>query len=156
MTIFRSKVIGYRLALTALLAASGALGGCATRVDTRGNLPDADDVLSIQPGVQNKQQVAELLGTPSTIGTFDDKTWYYISKRTETVAFFKPKVVDQQVIIVTFDDLDTVKDVKLYGLEDALAVPPVERETPTYGQQLTIIQQLLGNIGRFVTTEDAQ
>lgn len=131
-------------------------GGCSSRVDTRGNLPDPDDVLAIQPGIQDKQQVAELLGTPSTIGTFDDKTWYYVSKRTETTAFFEPKVVDQQVIVITFDELDVVEDVRLYGLEDALAIEPEERETPTYGQQITIIQQLLGNIGRFVKTDEEQ
>mgnify|MGYP002813991524 CR=1 FL=1 len=136
--------------LVTLALACTALGACATRVDTRGNLPDPDDVLAIQPGVQDKQQVAEILGTPSTVGTFDDKIWYYISKRTETVAFFEPKVIDQQVVVITFNDLDVVEDVGLYGLEDALAVKPVERETPTYGQELTIIQQLLGNVGRFV------
>lgn len=141
--------------LVALLSCA-VLGACATRVDTRGNLPDADDVLAIQPGIQDKQQVAEILGTPSTIGTFDDKVWYYVSKRTETVAFFEPKVVDQQVLVIKFDDLDVVEDVGLYGLEDAYAIEPVPRETPTYGQDFTILQQLLGNIGRFVKTDEEQ
>ncbi|MGH6933416.1 MAG: outer membrane protein assembly factor BamE [Dongiaceae bacterium] len=140
----------------AAVLACGALGACATRVDTRGNLPDPDDVLAVHPGAQDKQQVAEILGTPSTLGTFDDKIWYYVSKRTETVAFFQPKVTDQQVVVITFDDLDMVEDVKLYGLEDALAIQPVARETPTYGQELTIIQQLLGNVGRFVKAEEDQ
>jgi outer membrane protein assembly factor BamE (lipoprotein component of BamABCDE complex) len=134
-------------ALAALAAL--ALAACAPTLDQRGNLPDPDDVLTIEPGVQNKDQVAQLLGTPSTVGTFDDKTWYYISKRTETVAFFSPSVLDQQVLVVKFDDNNVVKNVDLYGPDDAQEVSMESRETPTFGQKLSIIQQLFGNIGRF-------
>jgi outer membrane protein assembly factor BamE (lipoprotein component of BamABCDE complex) len=113
-------------------------------------------VLTLEPGVQNKDQVAQLLGTPSTIGTFDDKTWYYISKRTETVAFFSPSVLDQQVLVIKFDDNNVVKNVDLYGLDDAQEVAMESRETPTFGQKLSIIQQLFGNIGRFTKGETKQ
>src|SRR5215470_1727134 len=135
------------LALAVVLTA--LLGGCAARIDQRGNVPDADAVLSIEPGVQTKDQVSQLLGTPSSVGTFDDKTWYYISKRTRTVAFFDPEVVDQQVLRIKFDDAGIVKNVDYYGLNEAFAVEPVARTTPTYGATLTLLQQLFGNIGRF-------
>jgi hypothetical protein len=39
----------------------------------------------------------------------------------------------------------------IYGVEDGRIVEPVERTTPTYGQELTVMQQLLGNFGRFNT-----
>jgi outer membrane protein assembly factor BamE (lipoprotein component of BamABCDE complex) len=136
------------LALSAL-----ALGACAPTLDQRGNLPDPDDVLAIEPGVQSKEQVAQLLGTPSTVGTFDDKTWYYISKRTETTAFFTPDITDQQVLVVKFDAADVVEKVQLYSMDDAYEIEPVDRTTPTYGQKLTILQQLFGNIGRFTKGE---
>jgi outer membrane protein assembly factor BamE (lipoprotein component of BamABCDE complex) len=126
-----------------------ALAACSPRVDQRGQLLDPDAVLAIAPGVQSKEQVAQLLGTPSTVATFDDKTWYYISKRTETTAFFSPNITDQQVVVVTFDDFDTVENVRLYGMNDAYEISPVSRVTPTHGQRLTIMQQLFGNIGRF-------
>jgi len=125
------------------------LAACSPTIDQRGNLPDADNVLAIQPGTSTKDEVSQLLGTPSTIATFDDKIWYYISKRTETVAFFSPDVMDQQVLVVKFDDTDVVQQVALLGMDDANDIEMVDRETPTYGQRLTIIQQLLGNIGRF-------
>ena len=130
-----------------------ALSACSPAIDQRGNLPDTDNVLAIQPGVSTKDEVTQLLGTPSTIATFSDKTWYYISKRTETVAFFSPDVVDQQVLVVKFDSGDVVEQVALLGMDDANEVDMVDRETPTYGQRLTILQQLLGNIGRFTKGE---
>ncbi len=136
-----------------LLASVTALAACSPRIDQRGNLLDPDAVLAVQPGIQNKDQVAQLLGTPSTIATFDDKTWYYVSKRTETTAFFTPDITDQQVLVVKFDDANVVEKVHLYGMDDAYEIEPVDRTTPTYGQKLTILQQLFGNIGRFTKGE---
>ena len=130
-----------------LLAAT--LAGCSPRVDQRGNAPDPDDVLAIQPGVDDKAKVFQLLGSPSTAGTFDDKIWYYISKRTATIAFLEPTVLDQEVLEIKFDDGGLVKDMKLYGVEDGKVIDPVARVTPTGGQELTFMKQLLGNIGRF-------
>ncbi|HEX6119502.1 MAG TPA: outer membrane protein assembly factor BamE, partial [Dongiaceae bacterium] len=68
------------------MAATLMLTACAPRIDQRGNKPDEDQVVQINPGVDDKNRVAELIGTPSAISTFNDKTWYYISKRTETTA----------------------------------------------------------------------
>jgi outer membrane protein assembly factor BamE (lipoprotein component of BamABCDE complex) len=135
----------------ALLVAGAALAAsaCTPRLDVRGNLPDPDNVLAVQPGVTTRDQVAQLLGSPSTVGTFDDKTWYYMSKRTETTSFFDPKVLDQEVLIVKFDDSGVVSDMQLYGDEKAQAIQPVERTTPNLGQEMTVLQQLVGNLGRF-------
>src|SRR5262247_1129978 len=121
-----------------LLASAVALAACSPRIDQRGNLLDPDAVLAVQPGIQTKDQVAQLLGTPSTIATFDDKTWYYISKRTETTAFFAPDITDQQVLVVKFDNANVVEKVQMYGMDDAYEVAPVGRTTPTYGAHLTI------------------
>jgi outer membrane protein assembly factor BamE (lipoprotein component of BamABCDE complex) len=136
-----------------LLASVVALAACSPRIDQRGNLLDPDAVLAVQPGVQTKDQVAQLLGTPSTVATFDDKTWYYISKRTETTAFFPSDITDQQVLVVRFNDSNVVENVKIYGMDDAYEIEPVGRTTPTYGQKLTVLQQLFGNIGRFTKGE---
>jgi outer membrane protein assembly factor BamE (lipoprotein component of BamABCDE complex) len=136
-----------------LLASVAVLAACAARIDQRGNLLDPDAVLAVQPGVQTKDQVAQLLGTPSTVATFSDKTWYYISKRTETTAFFPSDVTDQQVLVIKFDDSNVVEKVQMYGMDDAYEIEPVSRTTPTYGAHLTMLQQLFGNIGRFTKSD---
>ena len=136
-----------------LLASVAALTACSPRIDQRGNLLDPDAVLAVKPGVQTKEQVAQLLGTPSTVATFDVKTWYYISKRTTTTAFFAPDITDQQVLVLKFNDSDVVEKVQLYGMDDAYEIEPVSRTTPTFGQKLTLLQQLFGNIGRFTKGE---
>ncbi len=144
-----------------LLAAVGltlalAAGACSARIDQRGNKPDEDQVVLINPGVDDKNRVAELIGTPSSISTFNDRTWYYISKRTETVAFFDPEVVDQEVLAISFDDNGVVDNMRIYGPEDGRIIAYVDRTTPTEGNELTLIQQLLGNLGRFNPEGDSR
>jgi outer membrane protein assembly factor BamE (lipoprotein component of BamABCDE complex) len=142
----------FRRILLAGLLASG-LAACAPQVDTRGNLPDPETVLEVQPGVHDRDQVATILGSPSTVATFEDDTWYYISRRTEKIAFFDPEVVDQQVLVVKFGQDGLVADMAVYGVEDGQVIEPVERTTPTSGRELTILQQLFGNLGRFPSSQ---
>jgi outer membrane protein assembly factor BamE (lipoprotein component of BamABCDE complex) len=131
------------------LCAFVALAGCSGTVDQRGNLPDPAKLAEIQPGVTTKDGISQLLGTPSSVSTFDDKTWYYISRRTEQVAFFDPSVIDQEVVVVAFDDSGVVRDVEHRTLADGRAIEPSARETPAPGHKLTFIEQLIGNVGRF-------
>jgi outer membrane protein assembly factor BamE (lipoprotein component of BamABCDE complex) len=142
--------------LIVAVALTGLAGGCSTFVDQRGNLPDAEKVASIRPGVTTKDAVTQILGTPSSVGTFDDKTWYYISKRTEQWAFLAPKTVDQQVVIVDFDETGTVKDVRRAGLDDKREIQPVARATPTPGREMSFMEQLFGNLGRFNSASSAK
>ena len=79
--------MGRSLALAALAVAAAS---CAGRVDTRGNLADPEVVSQITPGESTRGTVEDLLGSPTTVATFNDQTWYYIGRKTEKVAFFEP------------------------------------------------------------------
>jgi len=130
------------------LVAAGT-SACASRVDTRGNLLDPDRVAEIRPGEQTREEVAEILGSPSSITPFGSDTWYYIAKRTETFAFFAPEVTERHVVMVKFAEDGKVADVGAFGLEAGEAVDPVDRKTPTHGNKMTVLEQLIGNLGRF-------
>jgi outer membrane protein assembly factor BamE (lipoprotein component of BamABCDE complex) len=137
----------FGLALGAMIVVSG----CQARIDQRGNKPDEDQVVQINPGVDDKNRVAELLGYPSAMSTFSDKTWYYISKRTKTVAFLTPELLEQEVLQIHFDDQGIVQNMKVYTEKDREQIAYVDRITPTPGQELTILQQIMGNLGKFNT-----
>ena len=142
-----------RLSLLLAVLAAGTvalgLGACASRIDTRGNLPDPDQIAQIKPGESNRTDVSQILGSPSTIGNFDGETWYYISNRTETIAFFDPKVEDRKIVIVRFDKGGQVSSLETRGLEAGKEIELVNRATPTAGNEFTLLQQLFGNLGRF-------
>jgi outer membrane protein assembly factor BamE (lipoprotein component of BamABCDE complex) len=135
--------------LAAALVAALGLAGCARTVEQRGNLPTDEKLAELQAGVSTRDDVSRLLGTPSSTGTFDEKTWYYISRRTEQFAFLTPELKDQQVVAINFDDGGIVREVKRIGMEDRREVTPVARSTPAAGKELSFIEQLIGNVGKF-------
>lgn len=138
----------YKSLLVTALAAS-LLAACTPRIATHGNLPDPDILADIVPGEIAKDEVEEILGSPSSVAMFGEEVWYYISERKETTAFFAPELAERNVVIVRFDEEGVVSAVDKLGMTDGRIIEPVERETPTAGNEMTIIQQLLGNFGRF-------
>jgi outer membrane protein assembly factor BamE (lipoprotein component of BamABCDE complex) len=142
-----------RCCTVALAAALATLGACTPTVDIRGNLPDADTLAEIKEGVSTREQVREKFGSPTAIATFDDNVWYYISKKTEQTAFLDPTVLEQHVLVLRFNDTGRVSEMKKLTLDDARNVSLVQRSTPTAGQDLGLIEQFIGNLGRFNTND---
>lgn len=139
---------GGKLALAAVLLAGLSLAGCSTLERSRGYIPDPEDLAAIEIGVTNKTAIVETLGSPSAVGTFDDDAWYYMRSHHERLAFFADEVVNREVVAIYFDDQNRVQDIAHYGLEDGFVVSYSDRRTPTRGRELTILEQLLGNVGR--------
>lgn len=128
------------------LALAALVSACTPRVTARGNLPDPDKISQLKPGKHTRADVAQMLGTPSSTGAFDDRTWYYISNKTKRLAYFKPEVLNQRVYVLKFDKAGVLKDVNDLNLADARAVKPVERKTPTRGTELTFLQSIYKTI----------
>lgn len=143
-----------KIILPALLAVIiGGAAGCTPTIDTRGNLPHAEDLAKITPGKTSRDDVQSLLGTPSSNLNYGGESWQYISSVFETTAFFRPELKDRKVIAIYFDDSGVVRSMTYKGLEDGKEIVLVDRETPTAGKELSILEQLLGNVGRFSKPE---
>jgi outer membrane protein assembly factor BamE (lipoprotein component of BamABCDE complex) len=71
------------------------------------------------------------------------------------VEFFDPDVVDQQVYIVNFDERGVVKAVDHKELKDGLEIEPAPGATPAPGRELTFLEQVIGNVGRFNKAGDS-
>lgn len=133
-----------------------SLGACEQTVNVRGNLPDPEIISKINPGIHTRVDIASLLGSPSTVSTFEDSKWYYIGQKSTQFAFFEPEVLERKVVVVLFDRSGKVEETKTLTLEDGQLIDPVNRITPTEGRKITLLQQLFGNIGRFAGTGASQ
>lgn len=141
---------GFRAApLLAAIGAALVLAGCQPTVSTHGHSIDPTVLAQIKPGVTSREEVSRLLGSPSTVGTFEKESWYYVSQRSEAISFYQADITQQDVVRVTFDSNGVVSDVQAHGLEMAQNVTPDPNRTRTMGNELTIVQQFIGNIGRF-------
>lgn len=133
-----------------LLLSAGTLlaSGCTPIVATRGNMVEPERLARLEVGKSTRDQVQNILGTPTATSTLDPNTWYYIGRRTEQVAFFAPEVVDQKILRVRFEFDGTVSEMQKIDGSEARAIDPVERQTPTAGRELGFFEQLFGTIGR--------
>ncbi len=136
--------------IAGLCAAGFFVSACSSDVQVRGNLPDPEIVGEIETGVHSRRQVAERLGSPSAISTFEDRKWYYVGQKSTQFAFFEPEVLERNVLVVTFDGTGKVDETKTYTLADGQIIDPVSRTTPTEGRELTVLQQIFGNLGSSV------
>jgi outer membrane protein assembly factor BamE (lipoprotein component of BamABCDE complex) len=135
-----------RLACLACLAA--AVAACTPTRDYRGFIAQEDTISQVRIGM-SRAQVEELLGTPSAQSSYTNPHYYYISSVFETTAFFDPEEVDRKVYAIEFDGTDRVSRLAYYGMKDGKVFDFISRTTPTRGRETNLVQEILGNIGRF-------
>jgi outer membrane protein assembly factor BamE (lipoprotein component of BamABCDE complex) len=140
-----------RLAFAALTAslAGAALSGCAP-IRTYSGFQAIDAApKDVKVGTDTKSTVRAKLGSPSAQSTFDPNVWFYIDQIKQRVAFQKPKVTSRDVTAITFNkDSEQVESVKVFTLKDGKVFAYNGRETPTRGREMTVLEQLLGSVGR--------
>ncbi|WP_300542887.1 outer membrane protein assembly factor BamE [Maricaulis sp.] len=138
-----------RLALPLLvLACAAGVSACNPVLRSHGYRYALQEEPNITPAEDTQDTVLARLGNPSTRGTFEQDTWYYISSTRESLAYLRPVTRDRRIIAVSFDDAGVVSAVNEYSLEDGRVVAYAGRETPTRGRELTFLEQVLGNVGR--------
>lgn len=149
-SVFKTSMAS-RVALVMALAALAA--GCNTK-KTFGDLTPGETLTTgyvLDPGAldmvpvgSSREQVLLALGSPSTTATFDNEVFYYVTQtRRRSVAFAKPRVVDQRVLAVYFGADGRVTQIAHYGLKDGKVFDFLTRTTPTGGRDRTFLSQML-------------
>ncbi len=137
-------------ALVAGLIVGVTVGGCAPLRSHQGYVIDADLVNSVQPGVDTRQSVAQVLGQPSVSGQFapdGQGDWYYIARDSRNYGFQTPRVKSQITIQISFDPAGNVTAIRRGDVSQVASINPYGKSTPTLGRQRGFFQDLFGNIG---------
>lgn len=153
MTALRNRRNLPLRSLVSVAAVAGFLAACSPTLTNHGNIPDAEIVQSIRIGKSNRDQIQAMLGTPSAVATFDKEAWYYVGTRTSRIAFLDPDLLERKVLVIRFDKKGIVRQVERLDKQDGREVQIVDRKTPTRGKELTVLEQLLGNVGKFAGPE---
>ena len=119
---------------------------CTPVILKRGNTLDRDDLATIQLGVQTHDDVAEIIGSPSTRATFDDRTWYYISETVQKKTFRDPQVIRRKIIAIAFDEKGVVQNIHQYDLRNGRIVDIISRKTPTPGIRASAVEKIASDI----------
>lgn len=133
-------------ALVAVSVAALSLSACSGQITHHGYVAEESTLDQIQIG-SSKEQVHLIMGTPTTTAAMGNEVYYYISETKEQMLFFEPEVIDRRVLAFYFDNEGRVGRVANYGLQDGKVFDFITRTTPTRGDDLTVLRQILGGIG---------
>ena len=141
-----------RTTFAVLAAATVALGGlsaCSPISSYSGFQAIDSDPKDVKVGTDTKSTVRAKLGSPSVQSTFDPNVWFYMNQIKQRVAFQKPRVTQRNVTAIVFNkDTEMVETVNVYTLKDGKVIAYNTHETPTRGREMTVLEQLLGSVGR--------
>lgn len=142
-TLFNLKTFTI-IAISCLL-----INACTPTTELRGKVLTERALNSLVIGETTQREALQSLGTPTTTSTFDQSVWYYIGQKMERVGIHEEEVVERRVLALTFDDDKKLVSIDHLSEEDGLELTPSDKETVSSGRQFTVMQQLIGNLGRF-------
>ncbi len=141
------SVTSARKRLVATVGIAVAIGACAPLRSHQGYIVDVDLVNSVQPGVDNRQSVLQVLGKPTFASQFDEGDWYYIARDSRNFAFNNPKAKAQITLKLSFDRAGTVTAISRSGVEQVASIDMYGKTTPTLGKKRGFFEDLFGGIG---------
>ena len=150
--VFQIKKMGQTLLKFTMILS--LVYGCTARIDEHGNFPNQKLIAAIKIGVHTKDHVLKKLGTPSTVSSFDKLNWFYIGTRVRSVSFWAPNILKRKALKIRFNTEGIVQEIIGVDSTNLTEMAHIKRITPTKGKELTIIQQIIGNVGRFGSPVD--
>jgi outer membrane protein assembly factor BamE (lipoprotein component of BamABCDE complex) len=120
-----------------------------TRIDKRGYMFDSSGYETLQEGVTTKQRVLTMMGSPTIISDLsDEELWIYYHEDVKELLFFKPKVINRTIIALTFDDQQTVKQLKSYDLSAEENLAFSKDFTKIQNRDEGFFKKIFGNVGQ--------
>ncbi len=144
-------IVSRSSAVLALMMLLFTLYGCKT-MEIRGQYIDDDTLSKIENKKLTKSEVIDLIGSPTLEPNYSQNIWYYIHRTTSYRAWFDPKVEEQRVLKLTFDQNEQVEKIELLKDEHQKELNLVNEHTKTQGTELNGWQKFVRNIGRFNKT----
>ncbi len=114
-----------------------------------GNIPSAEKIAQVSVG-QTKEEVADILGTPSSVANFDDNTWIYMSSTVKKVAFFRPKIMDRDILTIRFDKQGKVAKIDQLNQKDGKTIDIDTEQTEVEEEDVGFFKKYFGGVGAYM------
>lgn len=139
----KSKICA--LALTLLTLSSA----CTKEIENRGYVTKFSNFSDIKIGQTDKTDILRMLGSPTTKSNLGKEKWIYLGVEETKETFFEPDVKSYQAYVISFNKQDVVSSITTRDKSHLNEIEISEDFTSTGGNEVTFMQQLLGNLGKF-------
>ena len=140
--------------ISAILVVASLVNGCAQPVELHGNRINTKSLKEIIPGTSTEKDVLKILGTPVIKQEYGAQNWIYIRSKSQKTVFSGKKFLERVVVRISFNQKGIASSVEMIPNDPHLSIDFAKRKTTTAGQEITILQQLIGNFGRFENKND--
>lgn len=125
------------------------LTSCSDEVENRGYVTKFSDFSQLKVGKTTQPQAAKLLGSPTTISTIDGEKWIYLGIEETKETFYEPEIKTYDAYILSFNSSGILSGLSKKDKNNLNELEIDEDYTKTGGNEVTFMQQLLGNLGKF-------
>lgn len=134
-----------------LCLATISISACSSDVflTHNGNMPAPEKVAQLKVG-QSQAEVQAILGSPSSVTSFDSNTWIYMSSTIKRVAFCNPEIIDRQLLTIKFNKDGYVTQISDYDKNDGREFAVEETQTETAGQNIGFFRKYFGGVGAYM------
>ena len=100
----------------------------------------------LQVGKTTKNEIIQLLGSPSTTSNFDnEQSWIYISSEFKKFIFTDGSNTDQKILILSFNQ-NTLKNKEILSKNDINSIQYEETITDSRGKKVAWIKHFFTNL----------
>ncbi|SIS62744.1 outer membrane protein assembly factor BamE [Paracoccus saliphilus] len=138
-----------RQVLILVLVTILGLAACSPVYRNHGFVPPDTDLAQVVVGETTMDQLPTLIGRPSAQGLLTGSGWYYVGSRWRHYGPREPEEVSREVVAISFNPQGVVSNVERFGLERGRVVALSRRVTDTSVTEISLIGQILGNLGNF-------
>ncbi len=131
------------------------LSGCQS-IDVRGQFVSDNAIEEINSRKLTQDEIIDLIGTPTYIPEYSHNTWYYIQRSLAKRAWFEPKVVEQRIVKISFNNDRKLLEASLLQDIHNENVNIESKYTKAHGTEQGSLQKFVKNIGRFNKTTDGK
>jgi outer membrane protein assembly factor BamE (lipoprotein component of BamABCDE complex) len=132
--------------LLSLIFLNIAISSCATKVN-HGYMFEYSDVHLLDVGT-DQNSVLGIMGSPTFKSQIEDETWFYMHEKTKSFLFFKPKIIERQILTLNFIG-QNISEISKYSLEDQaqnFSFETKHSEVPEH--KIGFFKSLFSNIGQ--------
>ncbi|MDJ1257423.1 MAG: outer membrane protein assembly factor BamE [Candidatus Midichloria sp.] len=122
---------------------------CTKDIRYHGYNLDKEVIKKIVPMKSTLNEVIENLGSPTTATLYGEPKFFYINHKYKRRLFLNPALIDQNILQISFTQGGTVTSIERYSFSDVKSFRFDEASTYLPGNNIGVLQQIIGNIGKY-------
>lgn len=124
------------------------LSSCVVNKKDHGYEHSSKNFSELKINKSTKDEVINVVGSPSTNSSFNDDTWYYVTVKTEKISLLKPEVTGHKVTKLQFKN-DVLSSIAVQDSSDKKNLKFNKAHSPINGDDSGGFKDFFHNLGRF-------